>query len=258
MFRRCGNGLRPEVLLAALWLGGCGSNPQQPAAPANEPVEAAPAEPAAAQTFPLEGGSSAPNTSVPATQPQAAKPAHTNAPTTPGAPATAEPPLPPEAVQQFDNAVAMVNSGNLAAAEQAFRALSTAYPTYSGPLVNLGILQLKAGKLSEAEQTLQAAIERRADNAAAYNQLGIVYRHQGKFSEAEQAYLRAVQIDPNYANAHLNLGVLCDLYLQQPQRALEAFERYLSVASAPDEKVSAWVKELKVRLESAQRASGAG
>lgn len=152
----------------------------------------------------------------------------------------------------------MVNSGNLAAAEQAFRALSTAYPAYSGPLVNLGILQLKAGKLSEAEQTLQAAIERRADNAAAYNQLGIVYRRQGKFTEAEQAYLRAVQIDPNYANAHLNLGVLCDLYLQQPQRALEAFERYLSLASAPDEKVSAWVKELKVRLESAQRASGAG
>jgi len=260
MFRRCGNGLRPEVLLAALWLGGCGSSPQQPATPANEPVEAAPAEPTGAQTFPLEGNSSAPApaASAPATQPQAAKPAPANAAPNPGAPATAEPPLPPEAVQQFDNAVAMVNSGNLAAAEQAFRALSTAYPAYSGPLVNLGILQLKAGKLSEAEQTLQAAIERRADNAAAYNQLGIVYRRQGKFTEAEQAYLRAVQIDPNYANAHLNLGVLCDLYLQQPQRALEAFERYLSLASAPDEKVSAWVKELKVRLESAQRASGAG
>jgi hypothetical protein len=56
----------------------------------------------------------------------------------------------------------------------------------------------------------------------------------------------------------LNLGVLCDLYLQQPERALEAFERYLSLAGTPDEKVSAWVKELKVRLGSAQRAAGAG
>ena len=40
-----------------------------------------------------------------------------------------------------------------------------------------------------------------------------------------------VQIDPNYAIAYLNLGVLCDLYLQQPQRALEAYERYLALAT---------------------------
>jgi Flp pilus assembly protein TadD len=161
-------------------------------------------------------------------------------------------------VQQFQSALTMVESGNLAGAEQAFRALSAAYPTYSGPLVNLGILQAKTGKLEEAERTLQQAIERRPDNASAHNQLGIVYRRLGRFADAEQAYLRAVEVDPNYANAHLNLGVLCDLYLQQPQRALEAFERYLSLAESPDDKVNAWVKELKVRLERAQRNAGAG
>ena len=37
--------------------------------------------------------------------------------------------------------------GDLAAAEQGFRALAAAYPTYSGPLLNLGILQAKAGSL---------------------------------------------------------------------------------------------------------------
>jgi tetratricopeptide (TPR) repeat protein len=105
---------------------------------------------------------------------------------------------------------------------------------------------------------LQSALERKADSAPAYNQLGIVYRKQGRFKESDEAYTRAVQVDPSYANAYLNLGVLCDLYLQQPQRALEAFERYLSLTSAPDEKVNGWVKELKVRLGSAQRPSGAG
>ena len=152
----------------------------------------------------------------------------------------------------------MVNAGNLAAAEGAFRSLSSAYPAYSGPLVNLGILQVKAGRLEDAEKTFKSALERKADNAAAHNQLGIVYRRQGRFKEADEAYTRAVEIDPNYANAYLNLGVLCDLYLQQPQRALEAFERYLSLAATPDDKVSAWVKELKVRLSSAQRPAGAG
>jgi len=166
--------------------------------------------------------------------------------------------LPPEAVQEFENAVAMVNAGNVAAAEEAFRALAAKYPMYAGPLVNLGILQAKAGRYDDAEKSLKAALERKPEHAAAYNQLGIVYRHQGRFKEAEAAYTRAVEIDPGYANAYLNLGVLCDLYLQQPQRALESFERYLSLTSAPDEKVGNWVKELKVRLESAQRAAGAG
>lgn len=181
--------------------------------------------------------------------------------TTAGAPgksstgANAAEPLPPEAVQQFDQAVTAMSSGNFAAAEQGFSALAAAYPTYSGPLLNLGILHAKAGKLDEAEKAINDAIARNGNNAAAYNQLGIVYRKLGRFKEADEAYTRAVQIDPNYALAYLNLGVLCDLYLQEPERALEAYERYLSLASSPDAKVSAWVSELKKRIGSEPRSA---
>lgn len=160
----------------------------------------------------------------------------------------AEAPLPPQAVQQFDAAVVHMNAGDTAAAERAFRALAESYPAYSGALVNLAILEAKAGQLEAAEKTLKSAIERNAQNAAAFNQLGLVYRKLGRFEEADQAYQRAVQIDPNYANAYLNLGVLCDLYLQQPERALDAYERYLQVASSPDERVNAWVAELRKRI----------
>ena len=162
--------------------------------------------------------------------------------------APVEPLVPPEAVQQFDRAVALMSSGDVAAAEQAFRSLAAAYPTFSGPPLNLGILHAKAGKLDEAEKALGDAIARNGNNAAAFNQLGIVHRRQGRFKAADEAYTRAVQIDPNYALAYLNLGVLCDLYLQDPQRALEAYERYLSLASAPDAKVTGWVSELKKRI----------
>ena len=163
--------------------------------------------------------------------------------------------LPAEAVQQFERAVNAMNSGDLAAAENEFRALAAAYPTYSGPLLNLGILHAKAGKLEEAEKELSDAIARNGNNAAAYNQLGIVYRRLGRFKEADEAYTRAVQIDPNYALAYLNLGVLCDLYLQEPERALEAYERYLQLASSPDAKVNAWVSELKKRIGSEPRSA---
>ena len=148
-----------------------------------------------------------------------------------------------------------MSSGDLAAAEQGFRALAAAYPSYSGPLLNLGILHAKAGKLDEAEKAIRDAIARNGNNAAAFNQLGIVQRKQGRFKEANEAYTRAVQIDPNYALAWLNLGVLCDLYLQEPQRALEAYERYLQLASSPDAKVNGWVSELKKRIGADPRSA---
>ena len=148
-----------------------------------------------------------------------------------------------------------MNAGDLAAAEQDFRSLADAYPTYSGALLNLGILQARANRLEDAEKTLRSALERNSANAAAFNQLGIVYRKLGRFKEADESYQHAVQIDPQYALAWLNLGVLCDLYLQQPERALEAFERYLTLAPSPDAKVNNWVSELKKRIGAEPRAA---
>jgi tetratricopeptide (TPR) repeat protein len=123
-----------------------------------------------------------------------------------------------------------MSAGDATTAEREFRALADAYPTFSGPLLNLGILQVKAGHFEDAAKTLNSAVERNANNAQAFNQLGIAYRKLGRFKDADGAYQKAVQIDPNYAIAYLNLGVLCDLYLQQPARALEAYERYLALA----------------------------
>lgn len=163
------------------------------------------------------------------------------------APAVEEP-LPAEALQRFDQAVVHMTAGDLAAAEQAFTTLAAEYPQYSGALLNLGIIHTKAGRLEAAEKVLREAIERNSSNAMAFNQLGIVQRKLGRFSEADQSYQRALEIDPNYALAYLNLGVLCDLYLQQPERALRAYERYLELASTPDGRVNNWISELRQRL----------
>jgi len=252
--------LRAALLALLATLAACGSTP------AKKDVPAASAPPAASSAV-----TTAPATSPSVTASETTKQANQPAPTTKqsskaskSAPAEAAPaavvteaPVPPEAMQQFDNAVNLMGSGNTAAAEQAFRSLGSAYPSYSGALLNLGILQAKAGKLEDAQKTLQSAIERKPDNAAAYNQLGIVYRRLGRFQDADQAYQKAIQIDPNYAIAHLNLGVLCDLYLQQPQRALESYERYLQLATPPDAKVSSWVTELKARLGNEPRSARA-
>jgi len=245
-------------------LAACGSAPALPEEK-SEPVAAAaePTAPPVLETTPLAEPGAATTRPAPevvkrdkdklAATPKPSKPA----PAGKNAPAEAAPvaaPIPVEASKQFDAAVALMNSNNAAGAEQALRSLSAAYPTYSGALLNLGILQARAGKLEDAEKTLQSAIERNA-SAAAFNQLGIVYRRLGRFTDADAAYQQALQIDPSYANAHLNLGVLCDLYLRQPQRALESYERYLQLAATPDAKVSGWVTELKARMGAQPRSA---
>jgi Flp pilus assembly protein TadD len=161
---------------------------------------------------------------------------------------TGPPPIPPEATQQFERALTLLGGGDLGPAEAEFKKLNATYPEYSGPLVNLGVIYLKSGKYAEAEKSLRAAIELSPMNAAAFNQLGIVYRNMGRFKDADTAYRQAISADPNYGLAHLNLGVLCDLYLQQPERALESFEHYLKLVSNTDPKVNAWVRELRGRL----------
>lgn len=255
MLRRCA---KPRLVLTsvsaciALVLSACGSSPTK-----DLPSTASAAEPKAQESAPAvttaplkESG----NPTAPTTQATAQKSAKGDVTNT--APVAPEPALPPEAVQQFDKAVVHMSAGDTAAAEQGFKSLTAAYPTFAGPWINLGILQTKSGHLDDAEKSLKSAIERNANSATAYNQLGIVYRKLGRFKEADDAYQHAIQADPNYANAYLNLGVLCDLYLQQPQRALEAYEHYLSLAATPDKKVTTWVTELKKRAGAAEQKAG--
>jgi len=156
---------------------------------------------------------------------------------------------PPEAaVRRFEEAVSALGAGELELAEQGFRDVTSAYPEFSAPYINLGILHTRDGRYAQAEEAFLAALERDPASAIACNQLGILYRRMGRFDAAESAYHEAVRLDPGYAIAHLNLGVLFDLYLRQPERALEHYERYLALAPTPQPRVSNWVAELKLRL----------
>lgn len=158
--------------------------------------------------------------------------------------------VPGPLAEGFQRAQALVQDGDEAAAVRELERLAQAYPTYSGPLLNLGILHLRAERLEPAREALLGAVARNAGNAAAHNQLGILYRRAGEFEQAERAYLQALQIEPGYALAHLNLGVLYDLYLQRPQQALQAFRQYQLLAEQPQPQVAGWINELQRRLAS--------
>jgi tetratricopeptide (TPR) repeat protein len=159
-------------------------------------------------------------------------------------------PVPPRAAQQYSQALLMMKAGRGTDAELELKQLAVAYPQFSGPQVNLGILYLKDSRYGDAEAAFKAALQINAANAQAANELGIVERRLGKFSDAEAAYQKAIAAEPNYADAHLNLGVLYDLYLSEPQKALEQFERYIEL-KGDTKPVSGWVVELRKRVGAA-------
>jgi len=166
--------------------------------------------------------------------------------------------VPPEAQAQFDKALVLLKGGQVDQARQQLQKLADAYPTFTGPLVNLGLIELKASRYEPAAAYFKQALQRDAKSPAANNYLGVCYRYLGKFKEAEAAYQQALAADDTYAVAHLNLGVLYDLYLQKPELALPEYERYQALLPAPDPKVASWIKEISGRLNADKRKSTNG
>ena len=156
-------------------------------------------------------------------------------------------PVPTEAARQYADALNLVRAGRSSDAELEFKGLTVAYPEFAGPQMNLGLLYMQSSRLPEAEAAFKAALERNPASAVAGNELGIVERKLGKFTEAEAAYQRTIATEPNYAPAYLNLGVLYDLYLAEPQKALEQFEHYIQIAGE-NKQVAGWVVELRKRV----------
>jgi len=163
-------------------------------------------------------------------------------------------PVPPQAAQQYAAALKLMKAGQATDAELEFKHMAAVYPEYAGPQLNLGLLYLQASRLSDAEAAFKAVLERNPSNAIAGNELGIVERKLGKFTEAEAAYQRTIAAEPNYAPAYLNLGVLYDLYLAEPQKALDQFEHYIQLAGE-NKQVAGWVVELRKRVGAPPSAS---
>jgi tetratricopeptide (TPR) repeat protein len=214
-------------------LAGCHSTPAQP--------------PRAAAAVPATGSVDAAGVATPGVTTRGVGTPATSAPATGAAAGADSMPIPARAAQQYSQALQMMKTNRRTDAELEFKQLNAAYPQFAGPQLNLGLLYLHDSRLPEAEAAFKAALQITPANPIAGDELGIVERKLGKFADAEAAYLRAIAAEPNYAPAHLNLGVLYDLYLQQPQKALEQFERYIEIAG-DNKQVSGWVIELRKRV----------
>jgi len=165
-----------------------------------------------------------------------------------------QPTIPPQALTLFEQAVAVMASGDFLDAELRFKEFLLQYPAYPGAHVNLAIIHKENGNEEAAQAAIYAALALDAAHPAALNQQGMLFRRNGKFIEAEAAYLKAVTASPDYALAHYNLGVLNELYLQRLDVALQHFENYQALVGS-DKQVEKWIADLKRRLAANQRAA---
>lgn len=165
-------------------------------------------------------------------------------------PVVADVKIPPNARQQYDEAIAAMRSGNIPQAKNILSNLTKSFPEIAGPYVNLGIIHFRADEIDQAEEAFNQALKVNPQSAVSLNHLGIIYRGRGKFDEARANYEKALTLDPNYAYAHLNYGILLDLYLGELDKALDHYQTFQKLAPQEDKEVEKWIVDLERRMKS--------
>ena len=114
--------------------------------------------------------------------------------------------------------------------------------------IDLGIAYRHMDELESAEEALKRALELSPRHPAAHNELGIVYRRTGRFAEARESYETALDVYPDFHFARRNLAILCDVFLDDLECAIENYERFAS-AFPDDAEAAIWIADLRNRRD---------
>jgi tetratricopeptide (TPR) repeat protein len=151
----------------------------------------------------------------------------------------------------FDEAIGLINSGDLAAAEARCRSALETYPRDVNMLALLGALLVKLDRAAEAEQTLSQAIAHAPTFAKPHEDLGYLLVQQDRAAEALPYLERATHLDPKLEKAWFTLGKALAM-LGRGADADKAFERCFELS--PERRMMALAAEHQKegRLEEAE------
>lgn len=151
--------------------------------------------------------------------------------------------------QRYQQGITALSNFDFAKAENIFRDFTKNYPDLSGAYGNLALIQFNQKKNDEALLLIDKAITLNSNNAQAYNLRAQLRLEAGEIHQAKEDYRKAISLKPDYAIAHYNLALLYDIYLQDIERAIQHYEKYLSLTDQPDERTREWVNHLKSMLK---------
>lgn len=162
-------------------------------------------------------------------------------------PATKVVEVTPEARTDFETAMRFIKAENYEKGIEALKKVTLALPDNAVAHIDLALAYKKLGKFKEAEENLKLAIVAEPDNPVANNELALLYRKTGKFKEARQIYEKTLERYPDFNMVHKNLGILCDIYLNDYQCAINQYVIY-SNAVQDDKTVKIWIADTQNRM----------
>jgi tetratricopeptide (TPR) repeat protein len=132
---------------------------------------------------------------------------------------------------QYEQAFVLLQSGK--SPEEALERLNKALeydPAFGDAYVLKSYVLLEVlpnldGALSAAKLAMQYA----PNNPDSHYTLGLVYEKRGQYADAERAMRAALVVNPNYKDVYFSLGILYADEIQDPQKSVEAFTRYLEL-----------------------------
>jgi tetratricopeptide (TPR) repeat protein len=131
---------------------------------------------------------------------------------------------PPDWMQQFQQAYALLQNGNLPGATQSFDALWKSYPRESELAFAIGTALDSTGHHREATPWYLQTLKLNPQLTPAYNNLALNYVSQGDFEKALPLLRKVTRLDPRNEQALYNLG-LVHLQLKHYREAAQAFRR---------------------------------
>jgi len=116
----------------------------------------------------------------------------------------------------------------------------------------LGVAMARADRWEAAASAFEASLAAAPGQAPVRFNLGVAYRHLGRYADARDSYLKAAELAPGDMDIQYNLGILYELYLNQPEQALEAYARYVAGGGGQADRVRPWIDAIERR----QRGDG--
>jgi len=110
--------------------------------------------------------------------------------------------------------------------------------------IDLARLYHDSGQFARAAEALKTAVAVEPNNAVAHCNLGEIYKHLNLVDDAIRELNVAQTLSPELADIYINLGIIYDDYLNDDRKALEYYQRYLSLGGS-DQQVLSWIGEIE-------------
>jgi len=150
---------------------------------------------------------------------------------------------------EYKKAILLLNKNQLDAAKDIFLQFKSTRPELAGPYANLAIIALKQDRPDKALELIKTSLTKNNKLPQALNLLAYLEQADGEIQSAEKHYLEAIKYDKNYALAHYNIALLYDIYLQDIDKAIPHYERYMKLINNTDKNTADWVEQLKRNKE---------